>query len=247
MKFQNSALAVLRDYADREHGGDVKATAKDLGVEHVTLWHWLRGSRRPNLSQLAKAMDVLGVGISSPKANVTTQEVCFTTLHTVPGGDNAPPPHAKDYLAVPMVAEASAGPGVIPPSQIENWMLLCRSHRSVMRRNNLLAVEIGKNQRSMVPTLHPGDLVLVDRNDWGQTGIHTPGNVFLVREPGQDTGGKVKRITLSGKGKASIITFYSDNVLENEPEPYPMHAYNYDLRAAVVGKVIWSWADISRK
>ncbi len=247
MKFQESVLALLREYSEKEHGGDVKATAKTLGVEHVTLWHWLRGTRSPNLSQLSRAMDTLGIGVSSPRRSDTTREICFINPHVVPAGESALLPDSEDYLAVPLVGEAGAGPGIIPQNRIESWVLVYRNHRSVMRRTNLLAVEVGKNQRSMTPTLHPGDIVLVDRNDWGQEGFHAPGNIFLVREPGQEGGGKVKRIALSGKGKAAIITFYSDNVTENEPEPYPMHAYDYDLRAAVVGRVVWAWADLSRK
>lgn len=178
----------------------------------------------------------------------TAREVCFIDAKVVAAGQNAGKPDSEDYLAVPLVGEVGAGPGMIDQNELLSWVLVHRNSRSVQRRSNLLAVEIGKNQRSMVPTLHPGDIVLIDRDDWGQNGYQSPGNIFLVREPGQEGGGKIKRVTLSGHGDSSILTFYSDNSEEYEPEPHIVaQDYANDLRAAIVGRVVWAWADLSRK
>ena len=126
---------------------------------------------------------------------------------------------------------------------------MLRDQQSVRTRSNLLAVEIGKNQISMTPTLHPGDIVLVDRDDWGQhSGYKSPGNIFLVREVGQEGGAKVKRVALAGRNDSAIITFYSDNYEEFEPEPHLLaQDYGGGLREVIVGRVIWAWSDVSRK
>jgi phage repressor protein C with HTH and peptisase S24 domain len=100
----------------------------------------------------------------------------------------------------------------------------------------------------MIPTLHPLDIVLVDREDWGeQTGYAPPGNIFLVREPGQEGGAMVKRISMAGRGDLATITFYSDNATEYTPETYHLTQYDHEPRRAIVGRVIWAWADLSRK
>jgi hypothetical protein len=126
--------------------------------------------------------------------------------------------------------------------------MVYREHHSVQHRKNLLAVEVGKNQRSMLPTLSPLDIMLVDRDDWGQNSAYTPpGNIYLVREPGQEGGAKVKRVALAGKGETTTVTFYSDNAAEFGPETHLLALYGYDLRQAIVGKVVWAWADLTRK
>ena len=124
-------------------------------------------------------------------------------------------------MAVPLVGEVGAGPGIVSQDEFLSWVLVYRKMSSVARRSNLLAVEVGKNQKSMVPLLHPGDIVLVDLDDFGQdTGFRPPGNIYLVREPGQEGGGKIKRVSITGKGENAVITYYSENTAENEPEPY---------------------------
>lgn len=176
------------------------------------------------------------------------REVCFVDAKIAPSGQNAPPPESEDYVAVPLVGEVGAGPGMVDQHELLSWVLVYRGHGAVARRSNLLAVEVGRNQRSMIPLLHPGDIVLVDLDDWGQEGFHAPGNIYLVREPGQEGGGKIKRVALAGKGDSAIMTYYSENAQENEPEPYFLHQdFDGDLRKAIVGKIIWAWTDLSRK
>ena len=247
MKLTEAAKKALDDCL-AAHKGNARAAADALGVNHVTFWGWVKGTRTPALHHISEVFDRLGIKVSLPEhPEVPTREVCFVEAKIVQAGAGGERPDAENYLAVPMVGEVGAGPGVIPREDILSWVLVYKEHRSVMQRSNLLAVEIGKNQRSMIPTLHPGDIVLLDRNDWGQQGYAPPGNIFLVREPGQDGGGMVKRVSTAGKGELATITFYSDNAAEYGPEVYHLHQYEYDMRQAVVGRVVWAWADLSRK
>jgi len=221
--------------------------AKAAGVQQASLSKFIRGKQASiDFSTASKLMERLGISLRYPKAP-EPREVCFVDAKIVQAGKGAPPPEAEDYLAVPLVGEAGAGPGIISQEDIESWILVYRKHRSVQRRSNLLAVEIEKGQASMTPTLHPEDIVLVDRDDWGQqSGYTPPGNIYLVREPGQEDGGMVKRVALAGKGDMGTITFYSDNK-EGGPDTHLMSSYDHDLRQAIVGKVVWAWTDLSRK
>jgi len=247
MNLKDTTKKVLADFL-ASHKGNARAAADALGVNHVTFWSWAKGTRTPALAQISEVFERLGVRVCPPGLpEETTREVCFVDARIVEAGAGAPPPETESYLAVPLVGEVGAGPGLIPREEIMSWVLVYREHRSVMQRSNLLAVEIGKNQRSMIPTLHPGDIVLIDRSDWGQQGYAPPGNIFLVREPGQDGGGMVKRVAMAGKGDAATITFYSDNASEYGPEVFHMYQYDHDHRQAVVGRVVWAWADLSRK
>lgn len=206
------------------------------GVRSENLFEWLE-----NLG-----FRLLPPGEAPPEQ---TREVCFVDAKVVRSGAQGPPVVPEEYVAVPLVSEAGAGPGIVAQDEFKSWVLVYRNLRSIARRSNLIAVEVGKNSRSMVPLLHPGDLVLVDLDDKGElSGFAPPGNTYLVREPGQEGGGKIKRVSLSGTGKNTIITYYSENAAENEPEPFFLaQDFDNDITRAVVGKVVWAWTDLSRK
>ncbi len=246
MKILEELRAFLK--ARTDEGINQSQLARSAGVQQASLSRFIRGEQASiDFSTASRVMDHLGLSLRFPGAP-EPREVCFVDAKIVSAGNGAAPPRSEDYLAVPMVGQAGAGPGIVPGDDIESWILVYRNHRSVMRRSNLLAVEIGQNQRSMVPTLHPLDIILIDRDDWGQSGgYQPPGNIFLVREPGQEGGGMVKRVSLSGKGDLATITFYSDNCTEYGPEVYHMSQYGNDVRAAIVGRVVWAWADLSLK
>lgn len=223
--------------------------AEFLDSEPNLITRWLKKERIPRADKMGEVMDKLGMKLIPPDEKIElTREVCFVDAKIVPAGHAATPPEAEDYVAVPLVGEAGAGPGMVSEDKLKSWVLVYKNMPSLSRRSNFIAVEIGKNQRSMTPLLHPGDMVLVDLDDHGQDGFRSPGNIFLVREPGQEGGGMVKRVSLSGKGDNTLITYYSENAEENEPEPYFLKAdFENDLTKAIVGKVVWAWTDLSRK
>lgn len=223
--------------------------ARFLGLpptQATKLFNFLKGAS-PNYEVVLDWFTRLGGRFVAPGDKSLTRDVCFIDAKIAASGNGATLPDVQEYMAVPMVGEVGAGPGMIPQEDIESWVLVYRKHRSVLKRSDLLAVEIGKNQRSMIPTLYPQDIVLIDRNDYGQDGFQTPGNIFLVREPGQEGGGMVKRVTLEGKKEDAMLVYYSDNAAEYSPIPYHLRDFDFDLRKAIVGKVIWAWADLSRK
>ncbi|MDL2268244.1 S24 family peptidase [Desulfovibrio sp. OttesenSCG-928-G15] len=251
MTFYEELIEGLKKSVSEDFDGKLTRLAKAADTHPTTVTRLLQGDRQKWLNLISRLADSAGLKIVSTRqpAEAQSREVCFVSALTVPAGGNSPPPFSEDYLAVPLVGEAGAGPGIIPQDEILSWVLVYRNLRSVARRSNLIAVEIGKNSRSMVPLLYPGDLVLVDLNDKGETaGFSPPGNIFLVREPGQEGGGKVKRVSVSGQGQNTILNYYSENSAENEPEPYFLHQdFDGEIDRAIVGRIVWAWTDLSRK
>ena len=99
----------------------------------------------------------------------------------------------------------------------------------------------------MVPTLHPQDIVLVDKDDFRPT---PEGSIFLIREPGPDAEVAVKRVYTQVRDGDTLLNFVSDNP---DKKSYPLAVYSLerdyqgDLKQAIVGRVVWSWSDMTRK
>lgn len=150
------------------------------------------------------------------------------------------------------MCQADAGPGVVPDAVRKGWVPVWRGLPALVGRDNLLAVELGADELYLAPTLRPGDIVLVDRDDWGQSGqnrFEPPGNIFLVREPGRASGGAVRRVVLNGQGcqnGQASLTFYGDNPA-CRPETMPLGQFGGDLRRAVLGRVVCSCSDFSER
>ncbi len=231
---------------EAEAAGSTAKLAENLGAARSTFHKVLRGDSRP-AEALFDWMEQLGATVQLPdEPQDTIREVCFVDAEKV-SATNGPPADSERYLAVPLVGQAGAGPGIMGPAEIFSWILVYRYHRSVLNRSNLLAVEVGENQRSMAPTLNPLDIILLDRND-----IHAepapPGNIFLVQEPGPEYAKSVKRVVFERKRHGLNIVFYSDNAVEHPPRTFDFEAeYGGDITKALIGRVVWAWSDMTRK
>lgn len=219
--------------------------AEQSGVEQSRLSRTIAKKQQLGLDKVSKILDALGAVVLFPDQRTPTREVCFVNARVVNSEDRAPPIIPEDYLAVPLVSEAGAGPGIIPIAEHESWFLVYRAETSLHLRTNLIAVRIAKGSDSMVPTLHPRDIVLVDRDDKKVT---QAGKIWLVMEP--DGSGKIKRVKVDfiPKHRTTRLTFYSDNVTEYPPEAYSLEEdFEGDISRAIVGRVVWAWSDLSRK
>lgn len=242
--FFNAAMSVLRNYVDTRHNGNVSSAARALGIKGDSLYKWLRGDRKPGLEKLAPIFEALQVTLTLPgEPGPSARDVCFVDARVVPAGGRQSPPEAEDYMAVPLVEEVGAGPGIIPQGELKSWFLVYKHQKAVRYRRDLIAVEIGKTSTSMVPTLSPGDLVLVDRQDRDVT---RPGHMMLVMDP--EGAGKIKRVAVEEKQGDYRVTFYSDNTVNNPPEVYSLHEdFLDDWERCIVGRVVWAWSDVSEK
>ena len=226
------------------HDGNVSSAAEALGVGVQTLWGWMKGRRgSKGRSALWQALDAAGVGIvQNGKATELGRDVCWVDPKVVPAGAGQSPPRQEDYLAVPLVEEVGAGPGIIPQGQLLSWFLVWRYQQAVMHKRDLIAVMIGEHSTSMLPTLRPKDIVLVDRQDLD---CSRPGRIMLVIDP--EGAGMIKRVSARQLREDSDwqITFYSDNAQENPPMVYSLNRdYGGDWTKAIGGHVVWAWSDM---
>lgn len=145
------------------------------------------------------------------------------------GGDIELSPHfpREDYGAVPLVeGSIAAGPGRIVSENIEGYVLVYKPE--IGQRFDLIAVKLANDAKSMEPTLHPGDIVIIDTHD---KQIEIPG-IFAVRKPGPVMECSVKRIKIYD----NRLWLLSDN-----PQ-YPPEMSPYDnLDDLIIGRVICSW------
>ena len=174
------------------------------------------------------------------------REVCFRAPDKGWAATGAPEPRADDYLAVPLAdpAEAAAA-GLIPEQSVDGWVLVWRHQESIRFRTNLVAVEVGPDELSMTPTLHPGDIVLVDRDDRDPS---PAGRIMLVREPGENGQARIRRVSARRLDDDVELIYYSDNSREYPPATYRLgRDYGGDPARAIGGNVVWAWSDMTRK
>lgn len=237
-KFYDKLLYLLKKAVDQY--GSASALSRASGVSVANISRWINNKQAPRLTDLAPIMDLLGVLPKEPNED-SGKDVCFVDAKLVPAGEHVQPPQAEDYIAAPLVGEVGAGPGYVAQDDVKSWFLVYRHHPAIQHRYNLLAVEIAKNSTSMIPLLKPGDLVLVDRND---RDVSRPGHIMLVKDP--DDQGMIKRVSVEQQddGDYSVV-YYSDNAMENPPICYSLRRdFFNDWQRAIVGRVIWAWADV---
>lgn len=240
-------MSIIEDFRnilerERNAGHSLNKLVTEAGVEYASVYKWLNSKQKSlNLNTVARILDTLGARIVLP-AHDAAREVCFVDAKLVPAaGGNCPPPDAEDYLAVPVVEEVGAGPGILPLGETKSWFLVYKHQPAVRYRRDLIAVEIGKHSTSMLPTLSPGDIVLVDRQD---RDVMRPGRMMLVMDP--EGAGKIKRVASEDRKQDFRITYYSDNAADNPPEVYSLREdFGDDWEKCIVGRVVWAWSDVS--
>lgn len=219
--------------------------SRETGVQQGSLSRFLKGEQS-SLSgdTVAKIVNFFGAKLVFPGENEEpSRDVCFVNTRIMPAGEYVAPPVAEDYLAAPLVGEVGAGL-YIPQDVIEGWCLVSRNNPAVRSRSNLIAVEIGHSSYSMQPTLNPGDIVLVDKND---RNIQHCGHIMLVTDP--EGAGMIKRVAINDKKDDDYrIIFYSDNNLQHPPLVYSLrNDYAGDWDKVVAGRVILALTDMRKK
>lgn len=237
--FQGQILALIEKAVERY--GSAGKLAKASGVNAPNISRWRSGQQVPRVKDVAPIMDLMGVHVSIGEG-ARGKDVCWVEAKTVPAGNGLPSPVPEDYLAVPLVEEVGAGPGVIPQGELLSWFLVWRHQRAVVHKRDLIAVRIADSSTSMVPTLRPGDIVLVDRQDLD---CSRPGRIMLAIDP--DGAGMIKRVSTRQlrEDRDWQITFYSDNAATNPPMVYSLNKdYGGEWAKAIGGHVVWAWSDM---
>lgn len=230
------------NWVKKQNPADIMRLAK----ANKPSWYKLLQGKDVRSSSLIEWMLNLGFKITPPDSNISpTKEVQFVNTKVINAGENLPNIIPDDYLAVPLCTEAGAGPGLVQYEEFQSWFLVYRNEPSIRMRSNLIAVKIARGSTSMIPTLAPGDIVLVDR---GENTNPIDGKIYLVAEP--DGSSKVKRVkvAIDKQERRARIIFYSDNVAENPPEMFCLETdYEDDITRAIIGRVVWAWSDARDK
>lgn len=241
MNIYDSFLALLDKGIEKY--GNARQLAEALGVHANLITRWKNKERVPNLTSIQPLMDLLHARIVQ-EGSEPVKEVCFANAHVLPTYENGEQPKAEDFIAVPMVGEVGAGVGYLPQDEITGWFMVHKNLEAIRHRRNLIAVEIAKGSTSMQPTLNPGDIVLVDRND---IDISKPGRIMLVLDP-MDSSGMIKRVSVRQEKDDFLITYYSDNATQWPPMVYSFNNdFDHEWHKVVAGRVIWAWSDMREK
>lgn len=222
-----------------------KRMADALGIDPSQLNRFMDGERGLSVESLGRVLDGLGARVVLPGAEQeAAREVCFVTTRAAGAGPETHPPVAQDYFAVPLTTEsAAARPGRIPQDDIQGWMLVWRHHESVRFRKDLVAVAVAEGENCMAPTLHPGDVVLVDR---AEKSPDPAGKIMLVREPSGVAA--VRRVAAQNLEGDLELVFYAADQRSHPPVVGRLHRdYGGDITRAVIGRVVWAWSDMTRK
>lgn len=115
------AMDLIVKFVDEEHGGNILAASRALGMNKDAFYRWYKKERTPNSEDLGKMLDLLGAKLLEPKAT-EPKEVCFIDAKTVEAGEDLEPPVSEDYFAVPLVDEVGAGSGYIPQEKLKSWL-----------------------------------------------------------------------------------------------------------------------------
>lgn len=141
----------------------------------------------------------------------------------------------SDYYKAPLVAgRIAAGPGrFIPEDEIKSFVWIYLPKLRERSRHRLIAVEIGRGENSMKPTLLPGDIVLIDTDEPQAASEFKDRRIYAIRT--EDGACRVKRLSLDREN----ILIESDNRRERTEV-----AWTKDLKRLVVGRVVWAWRNL---
>lgn len=237
--FKISPAPVILDILERRRESkkrpyNKKQLAGACGMSPDLLGKKLRGERgwRYDRRDLIKIAEALGVPLADLIGEEEPEKV-LQPIIVVCGAEYEVKPEAiaDEYLAVPLVeGRIAAGyAGVIPGDYVQSLVWVYRPEIGRRQQHNLRAVKLGIDQHSMVPTIRPGDIVIIDPEDREIT--HR--GIYAVRLDSEG-GCAIKRVQ---KGDNFVILF-SDN-----PDPLyaPMVIPEDRADNLLIGRVIWSW------
>ena len=151
----------------------------------------------------------------NPKLNILST----TSTHKTPQISG------EDFVSVPLTESAiAAGQPIIPQEHIEDYVLL--HTRAAGKRSNLAACRV--DGHSMEPMLHPGDIVVIDRDDK----IIAKNKMFAIYHEGGLTAKFLEK-----KSNLIILRPINPNaeiqIIDLNENPQP-----------IVGKIIGAWKDL---
>lgn len=144
----------------------------------------------------------------------------------------------EDYLAVPLVAGllGAGHEGAVPWDYIAHLVWVYKPELGRRQWHNLRAIKVATQANSMVPTIRPGDIVIVDPEERPPQQSLDKKAIYAVRldEHGNAAIKRVREIQ-------DMWILLSDNLDCN-----PIMIKKADVPNLIIGKVIWSWTSWAR-
>jgi transcriptional regulator with XRE-family HTH domain len=207
-----------------KRGLNIRQLSEKIEVAYSAVWGYVKKGSIPEAPILLKISEILGVSMEEllTGKNKYKKKAAFYE-------------DESEYFKAPLLAgKIAAGPGrVIPENEIKSYVWLYHPKLQGRNTHDLIAVEIGKGEESMTPTLFPGDIVLIDRDDPRGKSEFKNGRIYGVRTKGGEC--QVKRVY----AKSNSLIIVSDN-----REVPPETAWTDDLKRLIIGRVVWGWRNL---
>lgn len=186
---------------------------------------WEQGKTSPSLADLTKLRGILGADFLAEHFEISWERPIH--IHTLSRRKPVIEEGGIEVVEIPLIEdEAAAGPpSEINENHIKEWLPI---PKSLARKGPEAYCAVSVRGDSMVPILHPGDIVCIDTQSYEIGKLK--GKLVGANVP--DEGSVVKRLD-----RISTTTFFkllSENAEENEP----IEIRNPKPRV-LVGEVIW--------
>ena len=207
-------------------GWSQQQMAEELSLSPQVLELYEQGKCLFSSDLLQNCSDVLGVHpwVLTDAGSLLLQNPKLNILSTT-STQKTPQISGEDFVSVPLTESAiAAGQPIIPQEHIEDYVLL--HIRAAGRRTNLAASRV--DGHSMEPMLHPGDIVVIDRDDK----IIAKNKMFAIYHEGGLTAKFLEK-----KSNLIILRPINPNaeiqIIDLNEDPQP-----------IVGKIIGAWKDL---
>jgi len=197
------------------HGTSKAALARAVGKDPSWAVQFLAGKRNLPLKTLDQVARVFGLDAWQ----LQTAEPGTTRDTNLDG-----------FAAVPLIAKSvGAGRPIDVSSDEIDYVAFQEAFAG--RFDRPVAVRVGNDQHSMVPTILPGDLLLIDQDE--EARLHPdPRRIYALNIDG---GATIKRVELVDHR----LIVSSDNLDKERYPTYTTPLDDIDLRAVVVGEIVW--------
>jgi phage repressor protein C with HTH and peptisase S24 domain len=232
--------AIVRRILDAYKCGRDEDLEGKLGVNRRSISNYRNGIRHISLDHLEKTARDTGVSLdwlltgqkTGSSLHIEISKVAITSRRTE--ALNATDISVEHYYAAPLLEDhIAAGSGAIMRDQIKSLVWIYAPELHGRTKHDLVAVQLKKDADSMTPTLYPGDIVLIDRDDPGSSSEFVDQKIYAIRD--EEGGCAVKRLYRSKTG----LIVNSDN------RAYaPELAWTDDVQRLIVGRVVWGWRNL---